>query len=77
MCFLLTSASADFESGKPIQADQIARSCRCGLRPALQSHYLKMPKALTGLALLFELIEGGREAVDDESTDHAIDWRTT
>jgi hypothetical protein len=40
----------------------------------LQSHYLKMPKTIAGLALLFELIEGGREAVGPESTDRAIDW---
>ena len=44
------------------------------LHPALQSHYLKMPKTIAGLALLFELIEGGREAVGAESTDRAINW---
>lgn len=45
------------------------------LHPALQSHYLKMPKTIAGLALLFELIEGGREAaVGVESTDRAVDW---
>jgi hypothetical protein len=44
------------------------------LHPALQSHFLKMPKTIAGLALLFELIEGGREAVGAESTARAIDW---
>lgn len=44
------------------------------LHPALQSHCLKMPKTIAGLALLFELIEGGREAVGSESTARAIDW---
>ncbi|NNA91281.1 YfjI family protein [Pseudomonas brenneri] len=44
------------------------------LHPALQSHYLKMPKTIAGLALLFELIEGGREAVGSDSTDRAIEW---
>ena len=44
------------------------------LHPVLQSHYLKMPKTIAGLALLFELIEGGRKAVGAESTDRAINW---
>ncbi|TDF80440.1 YfjI family protein [Pseudomonas sp. H9] len=44
------------------------------LHPALQSHYLKMPKTIAGLALLFELIEGRRETVGAESTTRAIDW---
>ena len=44
------------------------------LHPALQSHYLKMPKTIAGLALLLELIEGGREAVGAKSTERAISW---
>jgi len=44
------------------------------LHPALQSHYLKMPQTIAGLALLFELVEGGRVAVGAVSTARAIDW---
>lgn len=54
--------------------DHMQQSRSEHLHPALQSHYLKMPKTIAGLALLFELIEGGREAVGPESTDRAIDW---
>jgi len=42
--------------------------------PALQSHYLKMPQTIAGLALLFELVEGGQRAVGAESTSRAINW---
>ncbi|ALV76697.1 YfjI family protein [Pseudomonas aeruginosa] len=42
--------------------------------PALQSHYLKMPQTIAGLALLFELVEGGQRAVGTESTSRAINW---
>lgn len=42
--------------------------------PALQSHYLKMPQTIAGLALLFELVEGGQKAVGAESTSRAINW---
>jgi putative DNA primase/helicase len=42
--------------------------------PALQSHYLKMPQTIAGLALLFELVEGGQRAVGIESTSRAINW---
>ncbi|MCO7596612.1 MULTISPECIES: YfjI family protein [Pseudomonas] len=44
------------------------------LHPALQSHYLKMPQTIAGLALLFELVEGGQKAVGTESTSRAINW---
>jgi len=44
------------------------------LHPALQSHYLKMPQTVAGLALLFELVEGGQRAVGTESTSRAIKW---
>ncbi|MFV3327120.1 YfjI family protein [Pseudomonas sp. NY15372] len=44
------------------------------LHPALQSHYLKMPQTIAGLALLFELVEGGQGAVGTESTSRAINW---
>lgn len=54
--------------------DHMQQSRREQLHPALQSHYLKMPKTIAGLALLFELIEGGREAVGAMSVSRAIDW---
>ncbi|MFG9943022.1 DUF3987 domain-containing protein [Pseudomonas aeruginosa] len=40
----------------------------------MQSHYLKMPQTIAGLALLFELVEGGQRAVGTESTSRAINW---
>jgi hypothetical protein len=39
-----------------------------------ESHLLKMPKTVAGLALLFELIEGGRESVGAIATGRALDW---
>lgn len=44
------------------------------IHPALQSHFMKMPKTIAGLALLFELIDGGRDAVGIEATARALDW---
>ncbi|MGN8276424.1 hypothetical protein [Pseudomonas sp. SMN5] len=34
---------------------------------------MKIPKTIAGLALLFELMEGGREAVGRESNERAIE----
>lgn len=42
--------------------------------PALESHMLKMPQTIAGLALLFEIIDGGREAVGVEATARALEW---
>lgn len=48
---------------------------RCGdLHPALQSHYMKMPQTIAGLALLFELIDGGRQEVRSAATTRAVKW---
>ena len=44
------------------------------IHPALESHMLKMPQTIAGLALLFEVIDGGREAVGATSTARALDW---
>lgn len=44
------------------------------IHPALQSHYMKMPQTIAGLALLFELIEGEADAVGVEATIRALDW---
>ena len=41
---------------------------------AVQSHLLKMPKTVAGMALLFELLEGGTEAVGQIATGRALDW---
>ncbi len=42
------------------------------VHPALQSHFLKMPQTIAGLALLFELIGGGRQVVSEDATTRAI-----
>ncbi|EED35856.1 conserved hypothetical protein [Luminiphilus syltensis NOR5-1B] len=42
--------------------------------PVLQSHLQKLPKTVAGLALLFELLDGGRKAVGDEATLRALLW---
>jgi len=40
----------------------------------IQSHFAKSPKTIAGLALLFEIIDGGRNAVDKEATLKALCW---
>ncbi|AZO11217.1 DUF3987 domain-containing protein [Mesorhizobium sp. M3A.F.Ca.ET.080.04.2.1] len=45
-----------------------------GISSVLESHLLKMPKTIASLALLFELIDGGRFEVGDVSTLRALDW---
>ena len=44
------------------------------LSPTLESHLLKMPKTVASLALLFELVEGGRFEVGEAATARALDW---
>ena len=44
------------------------------IHPALESHLLKMPQTIAGLALLFELIDGGRKAVGITATARALKW---
>jgi hypothetical protein len=44
------------------------------LSSVLESHLLKMPKTVASLALLFELIGGGRSHVDVEGTLMALGW---
>lgn len=44
------------------------------LHPVMQSHLAKMPKTVAGLALLFELIDGGRSRVRTGATEKAIMW---
>ncbi|BCA96093.1 hypothetical protein TUM19329_24540 [Legionella antarctica] len=50
----------------------IARSPE--IHPVLESHILKMPQTIAGLALLFEIIDGGREAVGIAATVRALSW---
>ncbi|RWK73213.1 MAG: DUF3987 domain-containing protein [Mesorhizobium sp.] len=45
-----------------------------GISSVLESHILKMPKTIASLALLFELIDGGRFEVGDVSTLRALEW---
>ncbi|HAT6935944.1 TPA: DUF3987 domain-containing protein [Legionella pneumophila] len=42
--------------------------------PVLESHLLKMPQTIAGLALLFEIIDGGREVVGVDATVRALKW---
>jgi hypothetical protein len=45
-----------------------------GLSSAMESHILKMPKTIAGLALLFELVDGARETVGERATQRALGW---
>ena len=48
---------------------------RSGSLPSiLESHILKMPKTVATLALLFELIDGGRSEVNKKSMERALGW---
>lgn len=40
----------------------------------LESHMLKMPKTIASIALLFELIDGGRFEVGEAATVRALKW---
>lgn len=44
------------------------------IHPALESHMLKMPQTIAGLALLFEIIDGGLEAVGVQAITRALRW---
>lgn len=44
------------------------------IHPALESHLLKMPKTVGALALIFELLEEGKESVGEAATQKAIAW---
>lgn len=45
-----------------------------GLPSVMESHILKMPKTVAALALLFELLDGGRVVVGKVATARALDW---
>lgn len=46
------------------------------LSSVMESHVLKMPKTIASLALLFELIEGGRFEVREQAIKRALLWAT-
>jgi hypothetical protein len=53
----------------------VQQEARAGhLSSSLESHLLKLPKTVAGLALLFELVEGGRVAVGEDATLRALGW---
>ena len=54
------------------EVNQEARSG--GLSPALESHLLKMPKTVASLALIFELVDGGRFEVGEPALRQALAW---
>src|SRR3954447_6527967 len=55
--------------------EDIQSAARAGnLSSSLESHLLKMPKTVAGLALLFELVDGGRVAVGEQATLQALGW---
>jgi hypothetical protein len=54
---------------------EIQTEARAGtLASTLESHILKMPKTVATLALLFELIDGGRSVVNEDATRRALGW---
>lgn len=54
---------------------EIQMEARSGkLSPVLESHLLKMPKTVASLALIFEMIEGGRFEVGQTATLRALAW---
>lgn len=54
---------------------EIQTEARSGkLSPVLEAHLLKMPKTVASLALIFELIDGGRFEVGENSTLRALAW---
>jgi putative DNA primase/helicase len=74
-------SSTNLRFSKPAQAlyitwtEQIQAQIRSDdLHPVMQSHLAKMPKTIAGLALLFELIDGGRANVGKKATARAILW---
>ncbi len=55
--------------------EELQTEARSGeLHPAFESHLMKMPKTIAGLALLFELIDGGRQEVGPLATARALEW---
>src|ERR1700730_15820590 len=54
---------------------EIQTEARSGKLPSvLESHLLKMPKTVAALALIFELVDGGRGAIGSVAAARALDW---
>lgn len=54
---------------------EIQAEARSGSLPStLESHVLKMPKTVASLALLFELVDGGRFEVNEAAMGRALGW---
>jgi len=54
---------------------ELQTSARSGKHPpALESHMLKMPKTIASLALIFELVDGGRGTVGVAAAARAFGW---
>src|SRR3984893_1119154 len=54
---------------------EIQTEARSGKLPSvLESHILKMPKTVAALALIFELVDGGRGAIGSVAAARALDW---
>ena len=71
-CFRFTPEAQKFFIEWMVEIQAIARGAEN--HPALESHMLKMPQTIAGLALLFEIIDGGRKSVGVEATARALDW---
>ncbi|MCD4512791.1 DUF3987 domain-containing protein [Brucella pseudogrignonensis] len=55
--------------------EEIQTEARNGKLPTvLESHVLKMPKTVTSLALIFELVEGGRSEIGTDAMALALGW---
>ena len=71
--FVFSQQAQDLYRDWTIELQTGARSRRCA--SALESHLLKMPKTIASLALLFELIAGGRLGIVGlTSVGRALDW---
>lgn len=54
---------------------EIQTEARSGkLSPVLEAHILKMPKTVASLALIFELVEGGRFEIGETAMGMALGW---
>lgn len=71
-CLRFTQGAQDhfIEWMEAIQADARAEE----IPPILESYLLKMPQTVAGLALLFELVDGGRDAVGISAIARALEW---
>jgi hypothetical protein len=55
--------------------EEINADARSGTLPStFESHILKLPKTAASLALLFELVDGGRSEITEISMRRALDW---